>query len=193
MNNYSFEKKGKIEVGAKNCLYPLPTTLVGALVEGKPNYITIAHVGIMDPGSVSLGMNKTHYTNAGIKANGTFSVNIPSEEMVKKIDYCGLVSGKENDKASCFQTFSGKLKTAPMIEECAINMECNLIKTVDFSSHDVFIGKIVATYCDTTVLTDGVVDFSKVKPILFVMNDRSYWKLGEKFAKAWDIGKDFNR
>ena len=76
----------KVEVGARNCLYPLPTTLVGALVDGKPNYITIAHVGIMDLGSVSLGMNKIHYTNGGIKANGTFSVNIPSVKMVKKPD-----------------------------------------------------------------------------------------------------------
>ena len=42
----------KIELGVKNCLYPLPTVLVGALVEGKPNYITIAHVGIMDLESV---------------------------------------------------------------------------------------------------------------------------------------------
>ena len=54
----------KTELGAKNCLYPLPTVLVGVLVDGKPNYITIAHVGIMDLESVSLGMNKRHYTNA---------------------------------------------------------------------------------------------------------------------------------
>jgi len=25
---------------------------------------------------------------------------------------------------------------------------------------------------------------------LFVMNDRSYWTLGKKIAKAWDIGKE---
>jgi flavin reductase (DIM6/NTAB) family NADH-FMN oxidoreductase RutF len=183
----------KIDVGAKNCLYPLPTTLIGALVGGKPNYITIAHVGIMDLGSVSLGMSKVHYTNAGIKANGTFSVNIPSVKMVKETDYCGLVSGKTEDKTSLFKTFYGKLKTAPMIEECAINMECELIKTVDFPSHDIFVGKIAATRCDEDVLTDGVVDFGKVQPILFVMNDRSYWKLGSKFAKAWNIGREFRK
>ncbi len=38
----------KTEFGVKNCLYPLPTVLVGTLVKGKPNYVTIAHVGIMD-------------------------------------------------------------------------------------------------------------------------------------------------
>ena len=180
----------KIGLGAKNCLYPLPTTLVGALVNGKPNYITIAHVGIMDLGSVSLGMSKVHYTNAGIKANGTFSVNIPSVKMVKETDHCGLVSGKTEDKSALFKTFYGKLKSAPMIEECTVNMECELIKTIDFPTHDVFIGKIAATYCDEAVLTEGVVDFGKVQPILFVMNDRSYWKLGDKFAKAWDVGKE---
>jgi len=180
----------KIGLGAKNCLYPLPTTLVGALVNGKPNYITIAHVGIMDLGSVSLGMSKVHYTNAGIKANGTFSVNIPSVKMVKETDHCGLVSGKTEDKSALFKTFYGKLKSAPMIEECAVNMECELIKTIDFPTHDVFIGKIAATYCDEAVLTEGIVDFGKVQPILFVMNDRSYWKLGDKFAKAWDVGKE---
>jgi len=180
----------KIDLGAKNCLYPFPTTLVGALVDGKPNYVTIAHVGVIEHGSVSLSMNKSHYTNAGIKANGTFSINIPSVKMVKKTDHCGLVSGKTTDKAALFKTFYGKLKTAPMIEDCPINMECTLTKTVDFPTHDIFIGNVTATYCDEAVLTEGTVDFSKVQPILFVMNDKSYWKLGDKFAKAWDVGKE---
>jgi flavin reductase (DIM6/NTAB) family NADH-FMN oxidoreductase RutF len=179
----------RIELGPKNCLYPLPTTLIGAIANGKPNFLAIAHVGIMDLGSVSLGMAKIHYTNKGIKENKTFSVNIPSENMVEKTDYCGLVSGREVNKGELFETFYGKLKTAPMIEECPINMECELIKTVDFPNHDIFIGRIVETYCDDKVLENGVIDFSKVKPILFVMNDRSYWKLGGKLARAWNVGK----
>ena len=183
----------KIELGAKNCLYPLPTTLIGALVNGKPSYTTIAHVGIVDPASVSLGMNKSHYINAGIKTNKTFSVNIPSTKLVKETDYCGLASGKSTDKSDLFKTFYGKLKTAPMIEECSINMECELIKTVDFPSHDIFMGKVAATHCDETVLTNGVVDFEKVQPILFVMNDASYWSIGKKFAKAWSIGKELKK
>jgi flavin reductase (DIM6/NTAB) family NADH-FMN oxidoreductase RutF len=168
----------------------MPTTLIGALVNGKPNYVTIAHVGIMELASVSLGMNKTHYTNAGIKENKTFSVNIPSTKLVKETDYCGLVSGKNEDKAAVFTTFYGALKTAPMIEQCAINMECELIKTVDFPNHDIFIGRIAETYCDESVLSDGVVDVGKVQPILFVMNDQSYWKVGGKLTKAWAVGKE---
>jgi flavin reductase (DIM6/NTAB) family NADH-FMN oxidoreductase RutF len=183
----------KKELGAKNCLYPLPTVLVGANIDDKPNYITIAHVGIMDMGSISLGMGKGHFTNRGIKQNQTFSINIPSIDLVKEVDYCGLVSGKNTNKSSLFENFYGKLKTAPMIKNCPINMECKLIKTVDFPAHDIFIGEVVATYCDDEYLTDGIVDFAKVNPIMFVMNDVSYWKLGERFAKAWSVGKDLKK
>lgn len=101
-----------------------------------------------------------------------------------------MVSGKNVDKAELFESFHGKLETAPMIKECPINMECRLIQTVDFPKHDIFVAEIVENYCDEQYMTDGTVDFSKVRPILFVMNDRSYWKLGERFAKAWNIGKE---
>jgi flavin reductase (DIM6/NTAB) family NADH-FMN oxidoreductase RutF len=181
----------KKKLGAVNCMYPLPTTLIGAVVNGKPNYIAIAHVGIADPGSISLGMAKAHYTNAGIKKNGTFSVNIPSVDMVKVTDYCGLVSGRNSDKSGLFEPFYGVLKTAPMISECAVNMECRLLHTVDLPRHDFFIGEVVGTYVDEKYLTDNFVDFSKVNPVLFAMCDRSYWKLGDRFARAWDIGKGY--
>jgi flavin reductase (DIM6/NTAB) family NADH-FMN oxidoreductase RutF len=179
----------KKKLGAKNALYPLPTTLVGAIVEGKPTFTTIAHVGIMDLGSVSLGINKVHYINDGIKEHQTFSINIPSESMVKITDYCGLVTGKKTDKSRLFSLFYGVLETAPLIEECPINMECRLIKTVDFFRHDIFVGEVIETHVDESVVNNGVIDLVKVKPLLFSMFTKSYWTLGKKFAQAWAIGK----
>jgi flavin reductase (DIM6/NTAB) family NADH-FMN oxidoreductase RutF len=180
----------KQELGARNCLYPLPVVIVGAIVKGRPNFVTIAHVGIMDLKTISLGMNKTHFTKAGIFENRTFSVNIPSVDLVEKTDYSGLVSGRDIDKAQLFKIFYGKLKTAPMIEECPVNMECTLVKNVDFPAHDIFMGEVVATYCDESVLDErGMLDYALLRPILFTMNDAGYWRLGERFATAWSIGK----
>lgn len=183
----------KKNLGALNCLYPLPTILVGAMVNEKPNYITMAHVGVMAHVCISLGMNKVHYTNSGIKQTGTFSVNIPSEEMVVETDYCGLVSGKKVDKNSLFENFYGELKTAPMIKKCLLNMECKLVKTVDFPNHDVFIGEVVATYADEEILVDGAVDISRLKPVLFDRASKKYWKLGEPFADCWNIGNQLKK
>ena len=35
-------------------------------------------------------------------------------------------------------------------------------------------------------ITNGRLDFAKIQPILFVMDNTGYWKLGEQFAKAWN-------
>jgi flavin reductase (DIM6/NTAB) family NADH-FMN oxidoreductase RutF len=181
----------KVKLGVRNYLYPMPAFLVGANVNGKPNYVALTNFGVVDNvSSVSVSLGKSHHTNAGIKENGTFSVNVPSIKMVKKTDYCGLVTGKDNDKSRLFEHFYGKLGTAPLIKECPINIECRLIRTYDLPKHDMFVGEIVETYCDEQCLTTDVIDFSKVEPILYVRDGKGYWKLGEQFAKAWEIGKE---
>ena len=128
-----------------------------------------------------------------IKEKGTFSINIPSEDMVEETDYCGIFSGKEVDKSTIFEIFYGEMKTAPMVSQALINMECKLYKIIDFPAHDLFIGEIVETYCDEKILTNNAVDLSKVKPVLFDMHKKEYCKLGEPFAKSWNIGKKLKK
>jgi flavin reductase (DIM6/NTAB) family NADH-FMN oxidoreductase RutF len=179
-----------------NVLYPTPTTIVGALVDGKPNFITIAHIGIVNhakPYLISISSGKIHYTNAGIKANKAFSVNIPSEALVVETDYVGIVSGKKTDKSGVFDIFYGDVQKAPMIGECPLNMECRLYDTYDTPTHDLFIGEIVETYADEAVLSDGRVDISKAKPLLFDMSSISYWSIGNAVAKCWNVGKKLKK
>ena len=53
----------RINIGAANVLYPSLTTIVGVDVEARPNWITIAHVGILNhasgdiPGYLSIGLH----------------------------------------------------------------------------------------------------------------------------------------
>ena len=179
-----------------NVTYPMPTVLVGATVNGKPNFITIAHTGILNHGKpqyVSLGMGKAHYTNQGIKDHKTFSLNMPSEDLVVETDYVGLYSGKQHDKSTLFTVFYGTLETAPMITECLVSAECRLYDVYDTPTHDVFIGEIVETYADESVLSDGSIDIAKLKPLLFDMASRKYWSLGREIAKAWSVGKDLKK
>ena len=179
-----------------NLLYPTPTTIVGARVESRPNFITIAHIGIVNhakPYLISLSMAKPHYTNAGIRENKAFSVNIPSEDLVVATDYVGLVSGKKTDKSEVFEIFYGNLPDAPMIAECPINMECRLFDVYDTPTHDLFIGEIVETYADDSVLKNGKVDLARVKPLLFDMSSIKYWSVGKPLAGCWNIGKQLKK
>lgn len=179
----------KQAIGAVNALYPSLVTIVGTVVNEKPNWITISHVGIMTFGVISLGMGKKHYSNAGIHQNKTFSVNIPSMEQRVVTDYVGIVSGEKVDKSQTFTTFTGELENAPMILECPVCMECRLVKTVDFPTHDVFMGEVVQTHVNSEVLDGKKIDFAKVRPLLFDFQKVNYWALGEPVGKAWSDGR----
>jgi flavin reductase (DIM6/NTAB) family NADH-FMN oxidoreductase RutF len=172
----------------------MPVVLVGANVNGKPNYVTIAYCGIAQhsPPMISLASSKLHYTNAGIKENKTFSINIPSEQMVEVTDFVGLNSGKDINKSALFDNFYGMLKTAPMIKECPLNLECRLVETVDLKgANELFIGEIVGAYAEESYITSGIPDVTKIRPRIFSMHDNNYWRLGQHLGKAWSIGKNF--
>ena len=123
-----------------------PSVIVGALVNGKENYITLGQCSglSMNPPMMYISINKAHYTNDGIKENGYFSVNIPSENMVIETDYAGIVSGKKTDKSELFEVFHGQVKNAPMIKECPLNMECRLYDVYP----TIFIGPSIASPVD---------------------------------------------
>ena len=181
----------KEKLGDTNALYPLVTTIVGSVVDGTPDFATVAHVGIAHLKGITLGMGKVHLTNQGIKANRAFSVSIPSIDLVQLVDHIGMSSGRDGAKAGLFDVFYGELEGAPLIEQCPVTMACRLIEHVELPSHDLFVGEVVETYADRDVLTNGTVDIARVRPLLFDMASKKYWSLGEPVAKCWSVGKDY--
>jgi len=166
-----------------------PAVIAGALVNGRPNYITLGFYGgmSMNPPIVYISINKAHYTNAGIKETGYFSVNIPSKNVVKEMDYVGIVSGRDVDKSTVFSAFYGSINKAPMIEECPVNILCKLIQTVDLPRTEVFIGEIAETYVGKEYLVDGKPDINKVNPILLAGG--KYCELGSPVGTPRSDGK----
>ena len=184
----------KQKLGSKPMIYPMPVTLVGADVHGKPNFMTIAFIGIvnMNPAMVAMGANPSHHTCRGIHENKTFSVNLPSKEMLEVTDYVGLNSGARKDKAGIFTIFRGVTTTAPMIEECPLNLECKLLQKLSLGgTDDLYIGEVVETYCTPEYLTNGSPDVEKMGTFVFSMNDNRYFSLGKAIGKAWSDGKKY--
>lgn len=183
----------KMKMGKKNYLYPNPTIIVGANVNGRANYLNVSYSGIVnrDPAMISISINKSHYTCNAIKENKTFSINIPSLNMLEVTDYCGIVSGKEVDKSKLFDTFYGILENAPMIQECPINIECRVISELDFDGSNItYIGEVIESYTEEKYLTKNLPDLKKINPILLSIYDFNYYSVGEKIGKAWHAGKD---
>ena len=184
----------KIMMGSEILVYPLPIFLIGADVNDKPNFMAAGACGIVniDPPMISVAVRPHRYTHKGISQNLTFSVNIPSIDLVKETDYCGITSGsKVNKVEACqFKVFYGKLGTAPLIEQCPINLECKVVHTLELDSHTLFIGKIEETHISENCLTNGNPDVSKIKPFIYTRSTHQYQAFGEIIAKAHRIGRE---
>lgn len=143
------------------------------------------------PPLIGIVMSKKHYTNQGIKQNKTFSVNIPTNSMVAVTDYCGLHSGAKVDKSNEFDLFYGELKTAPMIKECGINIECKLINTIEFKNTELFIGEIVEIYSDEKYVKDKEPKVKNFDAFICLMPNGPYFKIGDYLAEAYEVGTSY--
>lgn len=183
----------KIKTGWKLPPMPLPVALLGATVSGKPNFFTIVWFNMLqgDPPLLGAAMSKTRYTKGGIKENKTFSINIPSSHMAEVVDYCGLHSGSKVDKSHLFDVFYGELETAPMVNECALNIECKLVGSREFEETELIIGEIVEVYCEEKCLSGEMPDYRRMDPMIFFMPNGPYFKAGDFLAKAYEVGKDY--
>ncbi|MEL7562550.1 flavin reductase family protein [Dehalogenimonas sp. 4OHTPN] len=184
----------KLKLGPQALLYPMPAFLVGSLTAGKANFITVAWGGIAcgDPPMVSIAIRHTRHSLKGIMENKAFSVNIPDASLVRETDYCGIVSGAKTDKAAAcrFRVFYGKQPGAPLIEQCPLNLECELHTTVNLGSHLLVIGRITECHISEECLTSGRADVNKINPIVYTTGQAQYQALGQFLGKAFSIGTE---
>lgn len=171
---------------------PMPVTLVGAMADGRANFMPVSWVTRVNvqPAMLAVAMGKNHLTTAGVLERKAFSVSVPSRSMLVDTDYCGLVSGKKEDKSGVFSTFEGGQVGVPLIEGCPVTMACKLTQTVELPANYLFVGEIVEAWGLGACMTDGLLDPEKMEPFVLTMPDNNYWGLGEKVGKAWDAGRE---
>lgn len=182
---------GKIKLGPNPYIYPMPTVIVGSLINNTPNFITASYVGVVQhkPPMVSVTLINSHRTNQGIKDHKAFSINIPNTKMLSLTDYIGMNSGNNVDKSQLFNIFYGELKNAPMIEKAPLNLECKLVEVINLkNSSEIFIGEIIETYSSDKYIKRGYPYMKKLDPILFSINSNSYYNVGRRIGHAWKAG-----
>ena len=164
-------------------LAPVPAVMVSCARPGeKPNIITLAWVGTVnsDPPMCSISVRKERYSHAILRDSGEFIINLVGEAQLKATDYCGVKSGRDEDKfAACGLTpvpvpgFS-----APAIGECPLYLACRVQSVQELGSHDLFLGVIERVGVKPGVMDDkGRLDYGKMKLVAY--NHGNYYALGQ--------------
>ena len=178
----------KIKIPNNIFINPMPVVIIGSKSTQKDNFMTCAWITRVNaaPPIIAISLNKNHHTSPAIRENGYFSINIPTEELLEKTDYCGMVSERKTIKSSLFDVFYTEDLKVPMIKECAVNIECKLIDIKDLPSNTVFFGEIINSYSNEKYMKDNMLDNTKVDSFSIIMPENIYISKGKKLGNAWD-------
>jgi flavin reductase (DIM6/NTAB) family NADH-FMN oxidoreductase RutF len=166
-------------------LFPTPVVLVTCVdKEGKPNIITLAWAGVVntDPPMIGISIRPHRYSHPCVKRTREFVVNIPSEEMVRKIDACGVISGKDVNKFATmgWTPVPAEKVKVPLIDECSVQLECQVKEILSLGTHDLFIGQVVAVHVKEEIQNKkGKVDIAAFRPLVYCSGPNEYWSLGQ--------------
>jgi len=191
---------GKVKIPPTTLLYPAPVLLVTCKgKKGQPNIITVSWAGILcsDPPLVGISIQPTKYSHGLIKESKQFVINIPTDAILWATDYCGNVSGKDEDKftKTGLTPLPGEKVMSPLIKECPVNLECDVMQVISLGTHDLFIGKVVVLHVDEEALLPGLeeakdlifretIDIDRCRPIVYIPGGGKYWNLKERLAKV---------
>lgn len=131
-----------------NMLYPLPVVMVSCRRgEERPNIITVAWAGTVcsDPAMISISVRPERYSYELIKESGEFVVNLVDKELTYATDYCGVRSGRNEDKFKAMKLtpFDMEDVHAPGIKESPVNIACKVTDCIELGSHHMFLGKVM--------------------------------------------------
>ena len=177
--------------GAKPYTYPQPVFIVATYgPDGTPDAMNAAWGGISDTTELSLCLSAGHKTTQNILERKAFTVSMADAAHVTQCDYLGVVSANDvPDKLARagFHTTKSEFVDAPLIDELAMAVECELVSYDPQTGR--LVGKIVNVGVNESVLTtDGKVDVSKLDPITFDPINNAYYRLGGKIGNAFADG-----
>ncbi len=159
--NRGVEKRNFIEKQSwkpGNVLSPVPAVLVscGGTRGWKPNLITIAWAGNVcsDPPMLSISVRPERYSYEIIETTREFVVNVPSLREARAVDWCGVVSGRSEEKfAGAGLTPAPALKVGcPIVLECPLNIECRVREFLKLGSHTMFVAEVIAVQVSAALI-----------------------------------------
>lgn len=172
-----------------NVQFPMPVAVVGTMFQGLPNYSTVAWISRVNvsPPMIGFGISKSSMTARAVLLQKEFSVNFPSMNQMREVDFVGMVSQKNVDKSDVFKFNFGELEKAPFIRDAPISMACKLVERIELPSNLWIVGEIVDAQCAEEFLVNGVPDYVKMKSYMITMPDNTYHAIGKDLGKAWTV------
>lgn len=140
-------------------LNPVPVVLITCKnSEGRENVFTVAWTGTIcsKPPMLSISIRPERLSYEYIKETKEFIINLPTVKQTKATDYCGVKSGRTNNKIKemGFTMIEGENVACSYIQECPVNIECKVVDIIQLGSHDMFIAEVLSSHIDEELIDE---------------------------------------
>lgn len=182
--------------GAKAVITPLPALMIATYDENNnPDVMMAAWGGQCGPNHICFELS-AHKTTSNLKLKKAFTISFADKKTVDESDYFGIVSGNKEPKKVekvGFHTMKSPNVDAPIIKEYPLALECKVILfEEDKNGGARVIGEIVNMSAEESILDEkGLVDLSKLQPVMYDSSHNTYRVVGEEVGKVWGSGKRF--
>lgn len=105
-----------------------------------------------------------------IKETMEFVINLPNSNLVKAVDYCGVKSGRTNDKVTemGFTLTESTKVSVPYIDECPVNIECKVTNIISLGTHDMFVAEVLCSHVNENLFDEkGKIHFEKANMMAY--------------------------
>lgn len=168
-------------------IYPLPAVMVSC-GESREEYniATVAWTGTLctDPPMCYISLRKTRHSHGVISRTKQFVINLTTESLCRKTDWCGVKSGRDFDKFEHvgLTPVSAPNVQAPYIDESPLSIECRVVEVKELGSHDMFIAKVVGVLADDKYINKETGLFDLEAAGLMAYSHGKYYSLGERIG-----------
>ncbi|MFV9671671.1 MAG: flavin reductase family protein [Acidimicrobiia bacterium] len=97
----------------------------------------------MDPVLIAIGVDRKAVTNRLVREGGAFSVNLWDREDTRVFRSFSKPAVREGSTLNGRPVSEGSTTGVPIFDEAVAWLECRLWQTVEFETHDLFLGEVV--------------------------------------------------
>ncbi|MGL5151330.1 MAG: flavin reductase family protein [Clostridium sp.] len=173
----------KVDFKGSVILNPVPVVLISSKnKEGHENVFTVAWAGTINtkPPMLSISVRPERLSYQYIIESESFVVNLPSTDMIKAVDYCGVRSGKTNDKISemGFTMIPCNEINSSYIDECPISIECKVNKIIPLGTHHLILADVLCSHITDEIIDEkGKIHFEKANLATYCHGE--YYPMGK--------------
>lgn len=159
----------KVEINTKKLYYGFPVILIG-YKDTKWRYnVTTSSSSYSLGDMVTVGITTNSNAAKNIKEYGEFTLNIPCQEILNKVEIAGFHSGQNKIGMADLTYDLGEKVDAPLLDECLLGLECKVESISEYGGYTNFIASIKRrVVCDTLLDDEGKLINEEFNPIYFV-------------------------